>query len=132
MQTGNSTNNTEMAMRTLLGTKAIGMHYVQKDNKSEDLDPEKGSVHWVSNEDTTSIDAKVHFDPLPNQMGVLKDMSLSLKYPEGEDTINYSRIPDSNTEMVQMKSVGENKEVSVIVDESKGIYSYNERPLLAE
>lgn len=132
MQTGNSTNNPEMAMRTLLGTKAIGMHYVQKDNTSEDQDPKEGSVHWTSNEDTTSIDAKVNFDPLPDQIGILKDMSLSIKQPGDEMTITYGRIPDSETEMVSTKSTAENKEVSVIVDESKGIYSYNERPLIAE
>lgn len=132
MQTGNSANNTEMAARTLLGTKAMAMHYVQKDNTSEDQDPKQGSVHWTSNEDTTSIDAKVNFDPLPGQIDILKDMSLSIKQPGDELTINYGRIPDSNTEMVSMKSTGENKEVSVIVDESKGIYSYNERPLIAE
>ena len=132
MQTGNSTNKAEMAMRTLLGTKATAMNYAQKDNTSEDQDPKKGSVHWTSNEDTTSINAKVSFDPLPDQIGKLKGMSLSIKQPGDEKTINYRRVPDSNTEMVSMKSTGENKEVSVMVDESKGIYFYSERPLQAK
>ena len=131
MQNGNPISNKQQAMTVLMGTKAIANQYMAKDNKSEDKNPEKGAVHVIQTEDTTTVDAKVKFDPLPGQMGKLRNMSISYKHPNGEETIKYAKVPDSETEMISMKSTSEGKEVAVMVDEQKGIYFYKERPLKA-
>ncbi|MCD4784142.1 MAG: hypothetical protein K8T10_10015 [Candidatus Eremiobacteraeota bacterium] len=129
MQNESISNNKEQALTVLAGTKAVAKQFIAKDNTQEDKDPKKGSVVITQNEDTTSLNAKLHYDSLPGQMNKLQDMSISYKHPNGEETASYGRIPDSETEMVSMKSTSENKEVAVVVNKQEGIYMYDERKL---
>gem|GEM_PF-2715845 len=126
-----NSNETQMAKATLNTVKYLGASFIAQDNTAIDKDSQKGSVSVEEQVDSVQLNVKLSYDELPDKMKQLRQMVLSARHPEGEENISYGRIPDSRTEMVQIKSSEKNKEIAVIVDEEKGIYSYNEKPLNA-
>ncbi len=119
MSTGIDSARTTMDM-----VKTWGQNIMLQDNvEGVDKNPATGSMDFELKNDGYQAQGTLQYDTLPGQMKQLRAMALTL--PEG--SINYGRIPDSTTEMASIVSKADNTEISVVVDEQKGIYEYHQR-----
>lgn len=122
-------NNREQAMGLLQTVNDLAGQYIAMDNLVGDRDSDKGSVRVKHRGDSTSINVNLKYDPLPDRMNQLREMSFTYKHSHGKETMEYKRLPDSDTQMIHTKSTSEGTEVSAVIDESKGIYTYEERQI---